>query len=143
MRYAGALVSNVRGFADRTKVLLLAAVLSFVVTSCGGYVARGRRLYHEGRYIESAEVLQRHEQDLNAEPPKRQAEYATYRGLSMLVLGNYPEAHRWMLQAYTIEQRHPGVMQPTWRRDLDQGWRQLQTHMQVQPQWLVVRPPPP
>lgn len=103
-----------------------AALLAFTLTSCGGYVARGRRLYDEGRYIESAEVLARHERDLRAEPPRRQVEYATYRGLSMLVLGNYPEAHRWMQFAYDVERSYPGSLQPAWRRDLDQGWHQLQ-----------------
>lgn len=122
-----------------SRVLLLAA-LAFVLSSCGGYVARGRHLYHEGRYIESAEVLQRHEANLRAEPPPRQAEYATYRGLSMLVLGNYPEAHRWMQFAYEVERVHPGSMRPAWRRDLDRGWQQLQTQMRAHPQLLLIAP---
>lgn len=123
--------------------LALTAVLAMLAASCGGYVARGRRLYHEGRYIESAEVLQRHEHDLRAEPPPRQAEYATYRGLSMLVLGNYPEAHRWMRFAYEVERSYPGAMQPAWRRDLDQGWKQLQTQMRAHPHLLMVVPAQP
>lgn len=123
--------------------LLVVGTLAFFVSSCGGYVARGRRLYHEGRYIESAEVLQRHERDLTAEPPKRQVEYATYRGLSMLVLGNYPEAHRWMQHAYNVERTHPGSLQPTWRRDLDQGWQQLQLQIQSHPHLLGVAPQQP
>lgn len=129
-----------QGLATRRWVLLL-GLLAFGVSSCGGYVARGRRLYHEGRYIESAEVLQRHEHDLRAEPPSRQAEYATYRGLSMLVLGNYGEAHRWMQLAYIIERNYPGALQPMWRRDLDQGWHQLQLRQQSQPPTLFGKVP--
>ena len=132
MRYPALRVEDLnRSRRTAQASLLLAAILALWVTSCGGYVTRGRKLYHEGRYIESAEVLQRHENDLRAEPPPRQAEYATYRGLSMLVLGNYPEAHRWMRFAYEVERSHPGAMQPAWRRDLDQGWKQLQLQMRV------------
>ncbi len=124
-------------------VSLVVGMLAMLTMSCGGYVARGRRLYHEGRYIESAEVLQRHEHDVRREPPPRQAEYATYRGLSMLVLGNYPEAHRWMRFAYQVEQTHPGSMQPAWRRDLDQGWHQLRQRMRTHPELLLAVPPKP
>ncbi len=105
--------------------LLVALALGAMLCSCGGYVARGRRLYHEGRYIESAEVLQRHEEDLVDESPRRQAEYATYRGLSNLVLGNYPEAHRWMNFAWEVERRFPGALRPEHRVDLERGWWEL------------------
>ncbi|HQK15996.1 MAG TPA: hypothetical protein PLJ27_01000 [Polyangiaceae bacterium] len=107
----------------------IAVLLSTSVVACGGYVDRGRNLYEQGRYIESAEVLQHYEQEIGSEPPSRQAEYATYRGLSMLVLGNYEEARRWMFQAYAIGRTYPGSILPAWQRDLDRGWRQLQPHL--------------
>jgi hypothetical protein len=96
-------------------------------------VARGRRLYWEGRYIESADLLARNENRLVDETPRRQAEYATYRGLSNLVLGNYPEAHRWMAYAYAIEQRAPGTLRAEFRADLDRGWGELMRRMGIGP----------
>ena len=141
MRYAARrMVEVVQRVGRAMPGLLLVAAFAMAISACGGYVARGRRLYHEGRYIESAEVLQRHEHDLRGEPPKRQVEYATYRGLSMLVLGNYPEAHRWMQHAYNVERQHPGSLQPAWRRDLDLGWQQLQGQIRTHPHVLVSSP---
>lgn len=122
----------------------VAAVIAALLLSCGGYVARGRHLYQEGRYIESADVLARHERDLVDESPRRQAEYATYRGLSNLVLGNYPESYRWLSFAYAIEQRFPGALRPAYRIDLDHGWRELMRRAGTVPQELrgdvTVRP---
>lgn len=109
-----------------------------LLSSCGGYVARGRHLYAEGRYIESAELLARHERELADEPPGRQAEYATYRGLSNLVIGNYPEAQRWMTYAYEIVGRYPRALRPDFRMELDQGWYELTSHLGPKP----VKPPP-
>ena len=102
------------------------------LSSCGSYVTRGRYLYREGRYIESAEVLAFHERELVRESPRAQAEYATYRGLSNLVLGNYPEARRWMGFAYELERRYPGALKPEHRLELDQGWWQLTTRLRPQ-----------
>ena len=132
MSYAGVGVLLVQ-LVDRARGILLVAAASMLLSACGGYVARGRRLYHEGRYIESADVLARHEGDSRGEPPRRQAEYATYRGLSMLVLGNYPEAHRWMQFAYSIEEKYPGSLRPEFRTDLDRGWMQLQPRLHPMP----------
>lgn len=123
----------------RSRVLALVACVA--VWSCGGgYVSRGRNLYYEGRYIESAEVLARHERELVQEDASRRAEYATFRGLSLLVLGDYPSAHRWMSYAYTIEQAAPGSLRREHRMELDRGWRELRGRMSVQP--LPVPPPP-
>jgi hypothetical protein len=118
---------------DSARRILLVAAATALLPACGGYVARGRHLYNEGRYIESADVLARHEDDSRGEPPRRQAEYATYRGLSMLVLGDYPEAHRWMQFAYSIENKYPGSLRPDFRRDLDHGWMQLQPRLRPMP----------
>jgi len=104
-----------------------------LLMACGGYVTRGRHLYREGRYIESAELLARHERELGDESPRRQAEYATYRGLSNLVLGNYPEAHRWMAFAFEIARRYPGALRPDIRLELEQGWWELTMHMGPKP----------
>ncbi len=104
----------------------LALVACTGVVSCGGgYIARGRHLYYEGRYIESAEVLARHERDLVHEDASHRAEYATFMGLSLLVLGDYPGAHRWMGYAYSIEESVPGSLKPAHRMALDRGWREL------------------
>ncbi len=107
----------------RTALLIVVVVLGGV--GCGGYVHRGRHLYQEGRYIEAAEVLEQNERRVAEETPSQQAEYATYRGLSMLILGNYPEASRWMTFAYSLERARPGTLKPERKVELDRGWNEL------------------
>lgn len=116
---------------------LVLAGTALLLSSCGGYVARGRHLYGEGRYIESAEVLARYEREVGQEPPKRRAEYATYRGLTSLVLGNYPDAHRWMAYAYEVLRYHPTALRPEYRRELDRGWFELSARMAGPPPFPV------
>ncbi len=120
-----------------TCLILAVAFLS----SCGGYVSRGRHLYREGRYVESSEVLARYEHEVGQEPPKRRAEYATYRGLSSLVLGNYPDAHRWMAYAYEVLRYHPTALRPEYRRELDRGWWELTSRMAVPPPFSAAPAP--
>jgi hypothetical protein len=109
--------------------LVVGATASLLASSCQGHVTRGRYLYREGRYMESAELLASYERDLSKEPPKQQAEYATYRGLSNLVIGNMAEAQRWMGFAYELERRFPGSLRPECRLELDQGWWELTRHL--------------
>lgn len=111
---------------------------ALLLSSCGGYVARGRHLYREGRYIESSEVLARYEREVGQEPPNRRAEYATYRGLSSLVLGNYPDAHRWMTYAYEVLRYHPSALRPEYRLELDRGWWELTSRMASPPPFSPV-----
>ena len=106
-------------------VLVVLGFGACTVSCSSGYVSRGRSLYYEGRFLESAEVLALHEREFGQQPVKRQAEYATYRGLSMLVLGDYPQAHRWLATAYEIERVAPGSLRPEYRFDLDRGWGEL------------------
>jgi hypothetical protein len=113
---------------------LSVVVLSVMLCGCtGGYVGRARMLYQEGRYLESAELLASREHGLIEQPLRRQAEYAAYRGLANLELGNYPEAMRWMNFAYEIERRFPGTLTPEDRRDLDPGWWTLLARMGIAP----------
>lgn len=112
----------------------LAVVACAGVVSCGGgYVSRGRHLYYEGRYLESAEVLARHERELVREDASRRAEYATFRGLSLLVLGDFPGAQRWMTYAYAIERSAPGSLRREHRVELDRGWQELSLRFPMPP----------
>lgn len=87
--------------------------------------------------MESAELLAEYEPNIVSESPRRQAEYATYRGLSNLVVGNMPEAHRWMAFAYELERRFPGSLRPEFKLELDQGWWELARHLGPNPTMQV------
>jgi hypothetical protein len=125
-------VDHSKPLASLARAMTVAAVC-MLLCGCGGYVSRGRMLYQEGRYIEAAEVLASREHELTEQPLRRQGEYAAYRGLANLELGNYPEAMRWMNFAYEIERRFPGTLRPEFRKDLDPGWWTLLQRMGLTP----------
>jgi hypothetical protein len=87
-------------------------VCSFL--GCSGYVKRGSALYAEGRYIEAAEVFERTEGRLAESTPREKAEYALYRGMTLLVLGDLRNSHRW-----------PGSLHQDTRALLDRSWYDL------------------
>ena len=102
-------------------------------TACSNYVKRGSALYTEGRYVEAAEVFERTEHRLKDATPREAAEYGLYRGLTLLVLGDLPNAHRWLTYAYQVEQAHPGSLRSNRRALLDSGWYELGKLMQSGP----------
>jgi len=116
-----------------------------MLTGCGGgYVGRARRDYGDGRYLEAAERLGQHEADLYDLAPRRQAEYGIYRGLSLMMLGDYAGAHQWLSFAYTVERQNPGALKPEQRAELDRGWAQLASTLapQLVPPGAIVVPAP-
>jgi hypothetical protein len=103
----------------------LAILIAVLVAGCDRYVVRAQRAYHDGRYLEAAERLAQHQQELSELPPRRQAEYGLYLGLSLLMLGEIEGARRWLSYAYEVERAEPGALRPEQRAELDRGWAQL------------------
>jgi hypothetical protein len=126
-----------------------ASVLAIcVMQGCSSYVKRGSTLYTDGRYIEAAEVFERTEARLADSSPREKAEYALYRGLTLLVLGDLPHSHRWLTHAYDIERAVPGSLRQDKRVLLDRGWYELgqKMHPTAAPPPTAVaasQPPPP
>jgi tetratricopeptide (TPR) repeat protein len=108
-------------------------VVALILGSCSSYVKRGCALYAEGRYVEAAEVFEHTEAQLAGSSPREKAEYGTYRGLTLLVLGDLPNAHRWLAYAYQLEQYQPGSLRARQRALLDQGWYELGSRMRALP----------
>ena len=113
--------------------LLSAAVALGGTVACGSYVKRGSALYADGRYIEAAEVFERTEHRLSKSSPREQASYGLYRGLTLLVLGDYAAAHRWLAFAYDVERANPGALRGDRRQLLDRGWYELGERMKATP----------
>ena len=109
-----------------SRALVWAAVVaSATVIGCSSYVRHGSSLYADGRYIEAAEVFERTEYRLTDSEPREQAEYGLYRGMTLLVLGDLRNAHRWLAYAYEVERKNPGSLRPDRRGLLDRGWFEL------------------
>ncbi len=85
---------------------------------------RAEHAYREGRYLETAERLQRYELDVPALAHSRQARYGLYRGLAHLRLGEHVAARRWLSYTYDIEKTSP-TLAPPQRALLDAGWTEL------------------
>jgi len=142
-------VTLVGMFRGSVMAFSVASVLAICVTQgCSSYVKRGSTLYTDGRYIEAAEVFERTEGRLADSSAREKAEYALYRGLTLLVLGDLRHSHRWLTYAYDIERAVPGSLRQDKRVLLDRGWYDLgqKLHPAAPPPPTAVaasQPPPP
>jgi tetratricopeptide (TPR) repeat protein len=130
----------------RLELLIAAVVMG--AAACSSYVKRGSNLYADGRYVEAAEVFERTEHRLKDSSPRECAEYGLYRGLTLLVLGDLPNAHRWLTYAYQVERVHPGSLRGNGRALLDRAWYELGKLMRppaqpVQPDTALAASQPP
>jgi len=112
------------------------AVMAIGVAACANHLRRGATLYDDGRYVEAAEVFEHTEHLIEGAPPRDRAEYATYRGLTLLGLGDLRNAERWLAYAYQVEEASPGALRPEVRTVLDDGWQSLGDRLRAGP------PPP-
>jgi hypothetical protein len=85
------------------RVGLQALVSAWVVCGCSHYLARGSDLYYQGRYIDAAHVFQNSEERMQSAPPDERAEYALFRGATLLRLGDLAGAERWLGYAQATE----------------------------------------
>jgi len=130
-------VAMIRGVSRvGTTTIGLAAAVALAVVACANHLRRATTLYDNGRYIEAAEVFEHTEYLVETAPPKDRAEYATYRGLTLLGLGDLRNAERWLAYAYQVEEASPGSLRPEVRSALDAGWESLGDRLRSGP------PPP-
>ncbi len=115
----------------RFGVTVAACGAALLLASCGTYMQRGTSLYHDGHYVEAAEVFERTEHRLQGAAGRHCAEYGLYRGLTLLALGDLQNSHHWLRYAYSVEKTAPGVLQAHERAMLDQGWFQLSQQLQA------------
>jgi hypothetical protein len=95
------------------------------LSGCANYIGRAKKAYVQGRYLEVSEDLARHEPDLPFLAPAKQIDYGVYRGLSLIMLGDYPSAHRWLAFANDVEREYPGTMLPEQRLAIVRAFAQL------------------
>jgi hypothetical protein len=129
------------GILESVRLRLALVVLVLLgAAGCESYVHRGSALYADGRYIEAAEVFERTEQRLPESTPRERAEYGLYRGMTLLVLGDLPNARRWMSYAYDVERAFPGSLRSDRRAMLDRGWFEVGQRMKSELE-LAGQPP--
>lgn len=77
-----------------------------------GFVQRAEDAYLEGRYLEAVEALVRHEGEIAELPANKQARYGMVRGLSLIEVGDYEDAERWLRYASEVDTAQPTLTQP-------------------------------
>jgi len=121
------------------KVRFAAGLFVFALAcACSPYVRRGEVLYHEGRYVEAAEVFELTEQNLDDSTPAVRAEYCLYRGLTFLRLDDLASARVWLSHAARLEQKDPGRLSTVQRALLARGRSELDQRLATVPS--VTRP---
>jgi hypothetical protein len=112
---------------------VIAALLVALVSACSPYVRRGEALYHEGRYIEAAEVFELTERNLGQSTPDVCAEYSLYRGLTFLRLDDLPSARTWLNHASELAQKDPDMLSPVQRAALARGRAEVEQRLNNNP----------
>lgn len=85
----------------------LVAPLCALVACHVGFVQRAEDAYFEGRYLEAVEALVRHEGEITELSASKRARYGMVRGLSLIEVGDYAEAERWLRYASDIDHVEP------------------------------------
>ena len=123
-----------RGKLLFVKVRFAAWLFAFALASaCSPYVRRGEVLYHEGRYVEAAEVFELTEQNLPESTPMVRAEYCLYRGLTFLRLDDLASAQVWLNHASRLDQKDPEMLSTVQRALLARGRSELDQRLQSAP----------
>jgi Flp pilus assembly protein TadD len=114
----------------------IAGLLALVVataTACSPYVRRGEALYHEGRYVEAAEVFELTEENLPQSTPEVCAEYSLYRGLTYLRLDDLASARVWLNHASQMAQRDPSAFTAVQHAALVRGRAEVEQRLSTTP----------
>lgn len=106
---------------------------ALLLGACSAHSNRGTTLYQEGRYIEAAEIFERTEYRLKGSGTDERAEYALYRGLTLLKLGDLPRSRQWLSYAYQIERRSPDTLGSSDKSKLRRAWAELEAATRQQP----------
>ena len=86
------------------------AVFTLSLFACGGTLSSAKGDWQKGRYAEAKAKLEALEPDSQRWTGQRRAEYALYRGLVHLSLGDRQAAGIWLREAKAIEDVHPHTL---------------------------------
>ena len=104
-------------------MLGLAAFCAALSGCAATTVERGAEFYDERRYIDAAQVFEHNEQQLEEYEAKERAEYAVYRGATLLALGDRNGARQWLAYGARVGGR---LLSPRDRALLDQSLKAVE-----------------
>jgi hypothetical protein len=97
-------------------------VLCGLCVACANlhFVNRAETAYQQGRYLEAAESLARHEKEVDELTRDKRARYGLYRGLALMELGDPAAGKRWLYYARDVELEEP-TLNDRQRQELQAG----------------------
>jgi hypothetical protein len=96
----------------------VAPLLALALSACAGPLADAEGLFDKGQYPAAKQALVELDADRRSWCAAERAEYALYRGLTLLALGNDGEARAWLGEAKAAEDARPGSLRYDDRRRL-------------------------
>jgi hypothetical protein len=91
--------------------VVMGIALALAITGCAGSVGSAKSAYRKGRIDEANAELVALEDDSRGWSPQRRVEYALYRGLVHLSLGDRAVAGLWLRETKAFEDAHPGTLE--------------------------------
>jgi hypothetical protein len=88
----------------------LATLLALTLSGCAGPLSEAEGLFDRGQYPAAKQALLELDADRPSWSPTDRAEYALYRGLTLLALGNDGRARPWLAEAKAAEDASPGTL---------------------------------
>jgi hypothetical protein len=92
----------------RLKVLATLWVLG--VGGCAGPLSEGKSEFVAGHYPHAKQIFASLETESREYDERDRASYALYRGLTLMAVGDRPQAAVWLREAKAIEDTRPGTL---------------------------------
>lgn len=100
-------------------------LLALLFTACASPLAAARTSFDEARYPDAAAQYRALAPRVPHLPESELFEYALYRGLSHLALGDSVPAQRWLAVAKRLSERSPGLATSDEQGRLMAAWRSM------------------
>jgi hypothetical protein len=89
---------------------LLLVGMAAALGACGGPLADAEDQFKKGQYPAAHQALLGLEGESRSWSARERAEYALYRGLTLMALGDRGRASAWLLEAKAVEDLRPGSL---------------------------------
>jgi hypothetical protein len=100
-------------------------VLSTLILGCSSPLTEARTSFDEARYPDAVAQYRALRPDSERLSLSELFEYALYRGLTHLALGDAEPAERWLLVAKRLSERSPGLASREQQGRLLAAWRSM------------------
>ena len=108
-----------------THRLIVAAAVAVLTWGCSSPLTEARTSFDEARYPDALAEYRALRPLLPALNGPERFEYALYRGLSHLALGDARPAERWLLIAKRLAEQSPGLASAEQQGRLMSAWRSM------------------